>query len=118
MIRRYDLAIATVCEIAASRQRLSQLQIAERLLKQQRRRTLEPTLQALVHAGILSATRGPDGGYELGRAAETITFDDVLCATDDDYSQPREIAVEDAIHVQIRAAMKERTIATALRKAA
>ena len=35
-------------------------------------------LNSLVHAGILSSTRGPQGGYSLSRAAEAITVLDVV----------------------------------------
>ena len=41
--------------------------IADRL--GEARRGIEPVLQALSRAGILSSTRGPKGGYRLGRAA-------------------------------------------------
>jgi hypothetical protein len=41
-------------------------------------RHLEPVLQALVHQGILTGTRGPRGGYELAREQHRITADDIL----------------------------------------
>jgi DNA-binding IscR family transcriptional regulator len=37
-------------------------------------------LQALVHQGILTGTRGPRGGYELAREQHRITADDILRA--------------------------------------
>jgi Rrf2 family transcriptional regulator, iron-sulfur cluster assembly transcription factor len=43
-------------------------------------RHLEPVLQALVRHGILKATRGPQGGYELAREARRITADHILRA--------------------------------------
>src|SRR6516165_3534713 len=44
-------------------------------------RYLEPVLQALVHAGILSGVRGPRGGYKLAREPGQITVEDILRAT-------------------------------------
>jgi Rrf2 family protein len=43
-------------------------------------RYLEPVLQALVHAGILSGVRGPRGGYKLAREPAQITVEDILRA--------------------------------------
>ncbi len=43
-------------------------------------RHLEPVLQALVHEGILKGIRGPRGGYELARAKNTISAEDILRA--------------------------------------
>jgi Rrf2 family protein len=43
-------------------------------------RHLEPVLQALVHEGILRGVRGPRGGYELGRDAQSITAVEILRA--------------------------------------
>lgn len=40
--------------------------------------------QALVQAGILSAVRGPGGGYELTRPPEAISMLDVIKAVDGD----------------------------------
>jgi Rrf2 family protein len=43
-------------------------------------RHLEPVLQALVREGILKGTRGPRGGYELGRERQRISAEDILRA--------------------------------------
>jgi len=43
-------------------------------------RHLEPVLQALVHEGILKGIRGPRGGYELARAQNAISAEDILRA--------------------------------------
>lgn len=43
---------------------------------------LAKQLQALVRAGILSATTGPRGGFRLARAAEEVTLLDVVEAVD------------------------------------
>ncbi|MDQ1079503.1 Rrf2 family transcriptional regulator [Pseudoroseomonas cervicalis] len=52
--------------------------IAERL--GEARRGIEPVLQALSRAGILGSTRGPKGGYRLGRAARDITLAELVAA--------------------------------------
>lgn len=52
--------------------------IADRL--GEARRGIEPVLQALSRAGILGSTRGPKGGYRLGRAARDITLSEVVAA--------------------------------------
>ncbi|WP_419898118.1 RrF2 family transcriptional regulator [Roseomonas sp. USHLN139] len=52
--------------------------IADRL--GEARRGIEPVLQALSRAGILGSTRGPKGGYRLGRAARDITLREVVAA--------------------------------------
>jgi Rrf2 family iron-sulfur cluster assembly transcriptional regulator len=42
------------------------------------RRTLEPLLQALSRERLLESTRGPHGGYRLGRPARLIKLSDVI----------------------------------------
>lgn len=42
------------------------------------RRTLEPLLQALSRERVLVSTRGPHGGYRLGRPARLIKVSDVI----------------------------------------
>jgi Rrf2 family protein len=42
------------------------------------RRTLEPLLQALSRERLLDSTRGPHGGYRLGRPARLIKLSDVI----------------------------------------
>jgi Rrf2 family transcriptional regulator, iron-sulfur cluster assembly transcription factor len=53
-------------------------------------RHLEPVLQALVREGILKGTRGPRGGYELGRERTRITAEDILRAAHslDEHADP------------------------------
>ena len=53
-------------------------------------RHLEPVLQALVREGILKGTRGPRGGYELGRERARITAEDILRAAHslDEHADP------------------------------
>lgn len=52
--------------------------IADRL--GEARRGIEPVLQSLSRAGILGSTRGPKGGYRLGRAARDINLAEVVAA--------------------------------------
>lgn len=42
------------------------------------RRSLEPLLQQLTRAGILSGVRGPRGGYRLGRERRRITLGEIV----------------------------------------
>jgi Rrf2 family transcriptional regulator, iron-sulfur cluster assembly transcription factor len=42
------------------------------------RRTLEPLLQALSREHLLDSTRGPHGGYRLGKPARLIKVSDVI----------------------------------------
>ena len=42
------------------------------------RRTLEPLLQALSRERLLDSTRGPHGGYRLGRPARLIKISEVI----------------------------------------
>src|ERR1700761_7910286 len=42
------------------------------------RRTLEPLLQALSREHLLDSTRGPHGGYRLGKPARLIKGSDVI----------------------------------------
>jgi Rrf2 family transcriptional regulator, iron-sulfur cluster assembly transcription factor len=42
------------------------------------RRTLEPLLQALSREHVLESTRGPHGGYRLGRPARLIKLTEII----------------------------------------
>ncbi|MCX8502073.1 MAG: Rrf2 family transcriptional regulator [Alphaproteobacteria bacterium] len=44
------------------------------------RRSLEPVLQQMTRAGILSGVRGPKGGYRLAREKRRITVADIFRA--------------------------------------
>jgi Rrf2 family protein len=52
-------------------------------------RHLEPMLQALVRQGILKGTRGPSGGYELGREQARISAADIIGASTTVEDDPR-----------------------------
>jgi Rrf2 family iron-sulfur cluster assembly transcriptional regulator len=78
--RKGLLAITAVLDIAvhARARPVSAKTLAQRNTLPPRH--LEPVLQALVREGILKGTRGPRGGYELGRARTRITAEDILRA--------------------------------------
>jgi Rrf2 family protein len=85
--RKDVLAIAAVIDVAlnANGRPVSAKMLAAR--HDLSPRHLEPVLQALVRQGILKGTRGPSGGYELGRGQADITAADILGASmtaDDD----------------------------------
>jgi FeS assembly SUF system regulator len=46
--------------------------------------TVAKLLKALAHAGLVTATRGPSGGYRLARAAKAISVAEVVAAIDGD----------------------------------
>ena len=43
---------------------------------------LEKVIRDLMRRGLVRARRGPGGGYQLGRPAETISFRDVIEAVE------------------------------------
>ncbi len=74
-------AVAIVLDVAfhASREEtVSAAEIAERI--GQARRGIEPVMQALSRNGILDSTRGPKGGYKLGRPKRDIRVADIVAA--------------------------------------
>src|ERR1700751_5707399 len=46
--------------------------------------TVAKLLKALAHAGLVTAPRGPSGGYRLARAAKAISVAEVVAAIDGD----------------------------------
>ena len=46
------------------------------------RQFLEKIVQQLIHKGLVRSRRGPHGGYVLGRAADQMTFKDVIEAVE------------------------------------
>ncbi len=74
-------AVAVMLDIGwyAGRQRLESAgDIADRLAMA--RRGIEPVLQGLARAGLLDSTRGPKGGYRLGKSARQITLAEIVDA--------------------------------------
>ncbi|MCB8875523.1 RrF2 family transcriptional regulator [Acidisoma silvae] len=84
-------AVAVMLDIGwyAGRQRLESAgDIADRL--SMARRGIEPVLQGLARAGLLDSTRGPKGGYRLGKSARQITLDEIVDAVTGDGSDQGE----------------------------
>ncbi len=117
--RRGILAIAAVIDVAlhANGRPVSAKTIAARHNLPPRH--LEPLLQALVREGILKGTRGPHGGYELGREGDRISANDILRAAStvdraDESGLPRSTLVNDVVRPAL--AETERKISAALSK--
>jgi Rrf2 family protein len=78
--RKAILAIAAVVDVALH---AKDRPVSARALAARHKlppRHLEPVLQALVRDGILKGTRGPHGGYELGRERKRISAEDIVRA--------------------------------------
>ena len=106
--------------------------IAERL--GEARRGIEPVLQALSRAGLLGSTRGPKGGYRLGRAARDIRLSEVVeavsgsgeAAEGEEAEVQAQSPLQEAVTVPLwgeleaglMAALGELTVAELLRRAA
>jgi Rrf2 family protein len=81
--RKIDYALRAVIHLAneeASAKPCSVGEIASR--ERIPRQFLEKIIQDLIHKGLVSSRRGPRGGYVLGRAAEKVTFRDVIEAVE------------------------------------
>ena len=78
--RKGILAIAAVIDVAVNAR--SRPVSAKALAARHKLppRHLEPVLQALVRDGILRGVRGPHGGYELARAHNSVSVEDILRA--------------------------------------
>ena len=82
MLTRRDrgmVAVAIMLDVAfhsGSDSVVSAAEIAERTGTA--RRSLEPLLQGLSRVGLLESTKGPHGGYRLGRPPRVIKLSDVI----------------------------------------
>ena len=91
------------------------------------RRGIEPLLQALGRAGLLESTRGPRGGYRLGRPRGRITLAEVVDAVagEDPSAESAAGVLQDAVigpvWQELEMAVRERlaavTLADLLRRA-
>jgi Rrf2 family protein len=96
---RTDYAIRAVLEIAV---RGGQSQSATRddisVAQDIPRRFLANILTDLRRSGLVSATRGPDGGYRLAQPPELITLADVIRAVDGPLTQVGGIRPENLVY--------------------
>jgi DNA-binding IscR family transcriptional regulator len=98
------LIAAAVCEIAIAPKLITSQELAARLNLPSR--GLEAYLQALVHAGIIGAERGPRGGYFLKRPISEVTVEDVLLAVARGYSIPATPALANKIAIAVGDSLK------------
>lgn len=63
------------------------------------RRGIEPLLQALGRAGLLESTRGPRGGYRLGKPRGRLTLAEIVdaVASDDTGEEPARGPLQDVV---------------------
>lgn len=121
-------AVAIMLDIAFHAGRLntvSTAEIAERTGLA--RRGIEPLLQALGRAGLLESTRGPRGGYRLGRPRGRITLAEVVDAVagDDPAAEDAAGALQDTVvapvwqdlEAAVRTQLAALTLADLLRRA-
>ena len=81
--RKIDYALRAVIHLAneeGAQRACSVAEIAER--ERVPRQYLEKIVQELIHKGLVRSRRGPRGGYVLARAAEQVTFRDVIEAVE------------------------------------
>src|ERR1700751_244813 len=77
----YGVIVATHLAAFPERQATAAAVAAETRLP---RATVARLLKALARAGLVTATRGPSGGYRLARAAKAISVAEVIAAIDGD----------------------------------
>ena len=77
----YGVIVATHLAAFPERQATAAAVAAETRLP---RATVAKLLKALAHAGLVTATRGPSGGYRLARVAKAISVAEVIAAIDGD----------------------------------
>lgn len=101
-----DYALRAVVELAL---RDGAMVTRERLASEQQIPTkfLEAILAELTKSGILTARRGANGGYLLGRRPESITVADVIRAVDGPLAGVRGERPEDLQYPQSSAALRE-----------
>ena len=81
--RKVDYALRAVIHLADEEAAgricsVSEIATRERIPRQ----FLEKIVQELIHKGLVRSRRGPRGGYELARAADKMTFRDVIEAVE------------------------------------
>jgi FeS assembly SUF system regulator len=77
----YGVIVATHLAVYPNRQVTAATVASETRLPQA---TVAKVLKALAHAGLVTAARGPTGGYKLARVATAISIGEVVAAIDGD----------------------------------
>lgn len=83
-----EVAVRTIENSTATRDEVSEAQ-------QIPRRYLATILNELRRAGLVTATRGPEGGYRLARSPDSISLADVIRAVDGPLTQVGGVRPED-----------------------
>src|SRR5262249_49853877 len=77
--RKVDYALRAVIHLANEEAKDRACSVAEIAARERiPRQFLEKIVQQLIHTGLVRSRRGPHGGYVLGRAADEMTFRDVI----------------------------------------
>lgn len=87
-----DYAVRAVVEIASSSDVVRKKDLVS--AQDMPTRFLENILAQLVRSGILTATRGPQGGYSMARPATEVTVADIVRAVDGPLAAVRGLAPE------------------------
>jgi Rrf2 family protein len=120
---RVDYAVRAVVEVAIADGIVRKKELSDR--QDIPERFLENILAQLVRTGILVGTRGPQGGYALGRDAASVSVADIVRAIDGPLAAVRGVPPERleyadaarplkdvwiALRASIRAVLEETTI--------
>ncbi|HXJ36488.1 MAG TPA: Rrf2 family transcriptional regulator [Candidatus Eisenbacteria bacterium] len=81
--RKVDYALRAAIHLASDAHRERACSVAE-IAERERipRQFLEKIIRDLIRTGLVRSRRGPHGGYVLARAAEEVTFKDVIEAVE------------------------------------
>ena len=90
---RYGLRALIDLAASSKNSQVSLKSIAER--NQISLQYLEQSFAALRKAGIVKSIKGPQGGYYLGRDADTITISEILEVLEGNYRIEREVVTEE-----------------------
>ena len=81
--RKVDYALRAVIHLANQEAHGRACTVADIAARERMpRQFLEKIVQQLIHKGLVRSRRGPHGGYVLGRAADQMTFKDVIEAVE------------------------------------
>jgi Rrf2 family protein len=81
--RKVDYALRAVIHLANQEAHGRACTVADIAARERiPRQFLEKIVQQLIHKGLVRSRRGPHGGYVMGRAADQVTFKDVIEAVE------------------------------------